>query len=80
MTPLAMEMLIWFHTRSFLAGPFPNIEREPQQEIVAWFLRAGIIEQVESIRDTYTATSKGSEWLARALQTPIPDEPSPATP
>ena len=48
MTPLALEMLIWFHTRASQAGPFANIDRGPQTEIVDWFLREGVIDQCET--------------------------------
>lgn len=74
MTPLAMEMLIWFFTRPAEAGPFPNINYGPQSEIVQWFLREGIIEPFEdkSPALTYRTTPRGEAWLTMCLETPMP--------
>lgn len=77
MTPLAIEMLIWFHTRGAEAGPFPNIRMgSPQGEIVAGFLAEGIIEAYEgtSPQHTYRTTDRGKAWLTMMLDTPMPKQ------
>jgi hypothetical protein len=73
MTPLALEMLIWFRTRSREAGPFPNINYGPQSEIVQRFLKDGIIEPYEDVSPcfTYRTTDRGDAWLNLFLDTPI---------
>jgi len=73
MTPLAMEMLIWFYTRAPEAGEFPNIRLGPQSAIVDGFLADAIIEQVEGFSTPiFKTTLKGEAWLKLALQTPVP--------
>jgi hypothetical protein len=69
MSPLAVEMLIWFCTRGAEAGPFHNIGRDPQQEILSWFLRDGIIDRGDEFA---RATDKGKAWLSLILNTPMP--------
>lgn len=72
MTPLALEMLCYFCTRAVPeADPFPNIHREPQQEIVKWFLDAEVI-RTTGHKDKPEATDKGRAWLELILQTPMP--------
>ena len=44
MTPLALEMLIWARTRIDFCA-FPNISREPQQEIFASFRETGVLDE-----------------------------------
>lgn len=74
MTPLALEMLIWFHTRAAAAGPFEGLERGPQSEIMRQFLTEGIIEPYDgtSPAHTYRTTDKGRAWLDMILATPQP--------
>lgn len=74
MTPLALEMLIWFHTRGAAAGAFPRIELKPQLEVVNWFLDEDIIEPHDgaSPQYTYRTTEKGAAWLGMMLETPMP--------
>lgn len=74
MTPLALEMLIWFHTRASSAGPFPNIHLDPQADIVQWFTEFGIIEPYEGASEAYTyqTTKRGDAWLKLCLNTPMP--------
>lgn len=72
MTPLALEMLIWFRTRAPAAGSFPNIERGPQKEIVDWFLREGVILQCEGVHAGFKTTERGDAWLKLCLDTPMP--------
>ena len=74
MTPLALEMLVWFHTRAAAAGPFEGIERGPQSEIMRQFLVEGIIEPYDSTSPahTYRTTDKGRAWLEMILDTPQP--------
>ena len=77
MTPLAVEMLIWFCTRAPEAGPFPNIKtHEPQKEIRNHFLEEGIIEPVGaySSEPVYRATDKGQAWLTMVCGTPMPEQ------
>lgn len=75
MTPLALEMLIYYCTRSQpAAGPFPNERMEPQKEILR-NLRAKevLVEQQVGDGNTYhEATAKGQAWLAMILETPLP--------
>lgn len=71
MTPLAVEMLIWFCTRTPEAGPFHNIGRKPQQEIFSWFLREGIIDRGDEFAH---ATDKGRAWLEMVCATPMPEQ------
>lgn len=72
MTPLALEMLIWFCTRATPdAGPFHNIHRDPQQEIMQRFLDDGIIRNTRH-KDMPTATDKGMAWLKLICATPVP--------
>jgi hypothetical protein len=75
MTPLAVEMLIWFATRAAEAGPFQGIrECQPQKEIRNWFLRDGIIEPWDaySPEPIYRTTEKGRRWLDLICDTPMP--------
>ena len=72
MTPLALEMLIWFHTRAPADATFPNIRKGPQSEIVDWFLREGIIFQVENADFGFKTTERGDAWLKLCLDTPMP--------
>jgi len=75
MSPLALEMLIWFCTRAAEAGPFPSlITHEPQKEIRNAFLADGIIEpwDKDSTIPVYRATEKGRAWLSIILNTPLP--------
>lgn len=74
MTPLALEMLIWFCTRAPEAGPFENIRLGPQSEIVEWFLRDGIVTQEPVPLLVYRATDKGHAWLSLILATPMPKQ------
>lgn len=72
MTALAVEMLIWFCTRSDEAGPFEGVyDREPQKEIVSEFMADKIIMQ-GSTPLTYRATPKGQAWLKMICETPMP--------
>jgi len=77
MTPLALEMLLWFCTRTAEAGPFPNLKtHEPQKEIRNWMLADGIIEPWDffSREPIYRATDKGRAWLDMILATPMPEQ------
>jgi hypothetical protein len=72
MTPLALEMLVYFCTRAVPeADPFPNIHLNPQQEIVRWMEDAGVIRQ-SGHKDKPIATDKGRAWLDMILETPMP--------
>lgn len=75
MTPLALEMLVWFATRAPEAGPFPNLKtHEPQKEIRNAFLADGIIEPWDDLsgEPIYRATDKGGAWLDMILSVPMP--------
>lgn len=75
MTPLALEMLIWFCTRAAEAGPFPNLKtHEPQKEIRNWMRADGIIEPWDDLspEPVYRATERGQAWLRMILATPMP--------
>jgi hypothetical protein len=77
MSPLAIEMLIWFCTRAAEAGPFPNLKtHEPQKEIRNWMLADGIIYCPEPLgaEPIYQATEKGQAWLAMMCSTPMPEQ------
>lgn len=69
MSPLAVEMLIWFCTRAPEAGPFANWSLQPQQEITSWFHRQGVIDRGD---ESARATDKGRAWLSLILNTPMP--------
>jgi hypothetical protein len=69
MSPLAVEMLIWFCTRAPEAGAFHNIGRDPQQEIFAWFVREGVVDRGDEFA---RGTDKGRAWLAMVCATPMP--------
>lgn len=69
MTPLALEMLVWFYSRSDGCSGFPNVERDPQQEIIRLFYAAGIIDRLDALAKT---TEKGRAWMAMLLATPKP--------
>jgi hypothetical protein len=74
-SPLAVEMLVWFCTRSWQAGPFPNLTtHEPQKEIRNWMLAEGVIEPFEPTgsEPVYQATERGQAWLRMITETPIP--------
>lgn len=72
MTPLALEMLIWFCTRAVpAADPFPNIEREPQQDTIRWMLDADVI-RTTGHKNKLEATDKGHAWLVMIRETPMP--------
>ena len=69
MTPLALEMLIWFSVKAPSAlKDFPNIDRDPQQDILDWFVNDGIVDR----RDFPNVTTKGRAWLEMILHTPQP--------
>jgi hypothetical protein len=71
-TPLAVEMLIWFCTRAVPdCQPFPNIERDPQQEIIRWMLDADVI-RTSGHSNKPMATEKGRAWLELICATPMP--------
>lgn len=75
MTPLALEMLIWFHTRPREAGPFPHIDYPPQTEIVTRFCQNDLVKPYDIERDgTYRTTERGAAWLELILQTPYPKQ------
>lgn len=72
MSPLAVEMLIWFCTRAVPdSEPFPNISREPQQEIIRWMHDAEIIRYTGHA-DKPEGTERGRAWLAMICDTPMP--------
>lgn len=72
MTPLALEMLIYFCTRAVPdCEPFHNIQLAPQQEIFWWMIDADIIRSTGH-RDKPEATDKGRAWLALICETPMP--------
>lgn len=75
MTPLAVEMLIWFCTRAPEAGAFPNLKtHEPQKEIRNKMLNDGIIfcPYPLGTEPIYKATEKGQAWLKMLCETPQP--------
>ena len=72
MTPLAVEMLLWFHTRATAAGPFRGITSEPQTEIVRQFILAGVFQRENEGPNLYSTTDKGKAWVEMILATPMP--------
>lgn len=68
MTPLAMEMLIWFHVHPAHVM-FPNIEREPQQEIANGFIEECAAWRVGPYQ--YSLTPLGEAWLRLTLASPL---------
>lgn len=75
MTPLAVEMLIWFCTRPPEADVFPSLKtHEPQKEIRNWMIAEGVIEPWDdlSTEPLYRATDKGQAWLRMICATPMP--------
>jgi hypothetical protein len=74
-SPLTIEMLIWFCTRAPVEGNgFPNIGLGPQCLIVNQFMDEEIIEIPDGMegRGLFTATDKGRAWLEMICATPMP--------
>jgi hypothetical protein len=68
MTPLAMQMLIWWHVHPHTAK-FPGAKHPAQQELISSFMNDCMIWRVAP--DEYSLTPIGVEWLERALATPL---------
>ena len=69
MSPLAVEMLIWACTRSGGLRDFPNVDREPQREVIALFHADGVVDRSDYLAG---ATEKGRAWMALICATPVP--------
>jgi hypothetical protein len=67
MSPLAVEMLVWFATR---VEPYPDMH-SAQREVVAHFYLRGIVDRNDAFA---TATAKGRAWLSLICATPMPEQ------
>lgn len=68
MTPLALEMLVWFCTRESITD-FPNVSCQPQRDTISEFHRNGIVDRPDNLS---RVTDKGLAWLALIRETPMP--------
>lgn len=72
MSPLALDILVWYSTRAAAAGSFENFDMQPQQEIITYFVAQGILTPDIDVPDFYRPTDKGRAWLDMILDTPMP--------
>ena len=73
MTPLALEILLWYSLHAAEAGPFENYHLQPQQDVIKWFLSADILRHEEADPPNfYRPTERGRAFLALILSTPLP--------
>lgn len=69
LTPLTILMAIHLVTRGDGLAGYPNVDRPPQKEVIAWFFVHGIIDR-EDLQGR--ATDKAKAWVDLICQTPMP--------
>ena len=67
--PLALEMLLHYHCK---ASPFNGEEREPQREILGFFLEQEVLVVDYVPHARYTVTAKGFALIDHILSLDMP--------
>lgn len=70
MTPLQIEMLIWYAVRAPEAGSFPGLQCSAQIEAVTRFIDLEVFERTDN--GWFNVTERGYAWLAALKSVPTP--------